>query len=384
MRTKLFDLLCVSFALYSLAQCQTTKSLVLCTTLLGGSSKNPVPTRTIALTVRSTATAKETFTPAVTVTPTAPTITATETVTLTSTETGPQVTGTFTTLSLTIVDGGRVTSVYTNTLFTTITETISRTPPATTIPTSPGFTPAASQTGNPIPALKLARRELEARAPSYRTTCVAGPDGKATFTPRLYPTQVLCGVLYQVIATTTKTFTASTTATVTDIPPPPSSTTTTISVTITDTVIPADATVTSTITSTFTNIGTSISITATTSTITSTQTLDLPIPTFYAACGPDNIISSVNGANIVGIASNNQVSLSRFSTPYDCCVSCITSQTCAAGLFIANGATCYLVAQTRTCDPKVEVLRFQLQMGAPGGNSISTGNCGAVANGGLL
>ena len=37
-----------------------------------------------------------------------------------------------------------------------------------------------------------------------------------------------------------------------------------------------------------------------------------------------------------------------------------------------------MVAQTRICDPKVEVLRFQLQMGAPGGNLISTGNCGAV------
>ncbi|KAI4272129.1 MAG: hypothetical protein LQ337_005517 [Flavoplaca oasis] len=173
MRTKLLDLLCVSFALYSPARCQSTKPLVLCTTLLGGSSKNPVPTRTIALTVRSTATAKETFTPAVTLTPTAPTITAMETVTLTSTETGPQVTGTFTTLELTVVDGGRVTSVYTNTLFTINTKTITPTPPALTIPISPGFTPAASQTGTAIPALKLARRELEARAPSYRTTCVA-------------------------------------------------------------------------------------------------------------------------------------------------------------------------------------------------------------------
>ncbi|KAI4273269.1 MAG: hypothetical protein L6R38_006378, partial [Xanthoria sp. 2 TBL-2021] len=237
---------------------------------------------------------------------------------------------------------------------------VTRTPGAGTIPTSPGFTPAASQVQNTATALKFARRELEVRAPTYRTRCIGGPEGKPTFTPQLYPTQVLCGALYQVIATTTKTLTASATATVTGNPPPPSLTITTVSLTITSNVVPVDASTTTTVLSNFINVGTSLSFTVTIATITSTQTVDGPQPTVYAACGQDNLLTSVNGENIVGFASNNALSrILNFSNPYNCSVACITSPNCAAGILFRDEATCYLVAQTgMTSDPKVEVLRF--------------------------
>lgn len=216
----------------------------------------------------------------------------------------------------------------------------------------------------------------------YRTRCIDGPDGKPTFTPQLYPTEALCGALYQVIPTTKKTLTASVIATVTgNPPPPPSLTTTTVSLTI-----PIDASTTTTILSTFTNIGTSLSFTVTTASITSTQTVDESQPTVYAACEQDNLLTSASGETIVGFGSSNALSRIRdVSNPYDCCVACITSPDCATGVLFRDEATCYLVAQTgMTCDPKVEVLRVFTKPCTPNGNSLSTGYCGVVTNGGSI
>ncbi|KAL8751061.1 MAG: hypothetical protein Q9199_006674 [Rusavskia elegans] len=208
-------------------------------------------------------------------------------------------------------------------------------------------------------------------------------DGKPTFTPQLYPTQVLCGALYQVVATTTKTLTGSATATVTGNPPPPSIT---VSLIITSTVVPVDASTTATVLSTFTNIGASLSFTVTNTTITSTQTVDRPQPTVHAACGQDNLLTSVSGENIVGFGSSNALSRIRdVSNPCDCCVACITSPNCATGVLFSDEAACYLVAQMgMTCDPKVEVLRLFPKPCRPNGSSLSTGYCGVVTNGGSI
>ena len=74
----------------------TTKAVSLCTTLYGGTSKNPVPTTTYGLTLTSKVTVKSTSTPMQTITPAPTTNTYSTTTTNTVTVTLPQATDTFT------------------------------------------------------------------------------------------------------------------------------------------------------------------------------------------------------------------------------------------------------------------------------------------------
>ncbi|KAI9844667.1 MAG: hypothetical protein M1837_005409 [Sclerophora amabilis] len=377
MKITLPQLLFGVFTLSSAVVSDSTKSLVLCTTLLGGVSKNPVPSKTFALTVTSRATLSITSTPVSTITPPALTRTISETTTLTSTITNPQVTRTYSSEVTTTVVG-----TTTSTIQSTITSLVTTTSTfdgTTTIPTSPGFTPAASQTN--FPPARMVRR-VEARAPKYRTQCKAGSDGIPTFSPKLYPTQVLCGGLVKVIQTTTKTFTASTTATVTGTPPPASSTTVTETTTTTSTVVPDDASTTLFSTETASSLSTVFSTTTSTITSTTTQVIQAPQATYYAACGPENQLSTVGDGNVYGFGTNNAVSqLSNIKSPYDCCVACLTSPTCGASVVFSGGnGVCFLVAQTGgTCDPKAVVLNYFTRPGVPKNDFVSTSNCGAIA-----
>ncbi|KAL8804029.1 MAG: hypothetical protein Q9182_002820 [Xanthomendoza sp. 2 TL-2023] len=328
--SSLFTLLFAFLAFSSIALGQSTKSTVLCTTLLGATPKTPAPSKTIAVTVTTTTTSTSTFT-------------------------------------------------NTKTVTTTITVT-----PTTTIATSPGFTPAASQTNNPQgPGLygrKMARRELEPRA-FPRTRCSAGPNGKPTFTPALYPTQVLCGALIKVIKTTTKTFTASTTATVVGTPVPPNSITTTFSTATTQTLTPIDASTTETLSITQPILITDYATSTAYATTTATETVEAPTATYYAACGAANQLSTVEGKGITSFGTSNTASyVTGITTGYDCCVACITSPaTCGAAALFVPSSTCVLVTpRNNMCDPKMQVLEFFTQSGFPQQAVISTGNCGAV------
>ena len=78
-----------------LAFADSTKTLQACTTLLGKSSKSPVPTASIALTFTSKAVVKSTSTPVTTITPAPGTTLISTTLTSTTTSTLVQQTDTF-------------------------------------------------------------------------------------------------------------------------------------------------------------------------------------------------------------------------------------------------------------------------------------------------
>jgi len=79
-----------------------------------------------------------------------------------------------------------------------------------------------------------------------------------------------------------------------------------------------------------------------------------------------------------GFGVNNAFSQTTASSAYDCCVACITSDSCGADAFFSGGI-CFLVSDNGDCDPKQQVLAFITQSGDPGGDFVSAGNCGAIA-----
>lgn len=84
-----------------------------------------------------------------------------------------------------------------------------------------------------------------------------------------------------------------------------------------------------------------------TETATATVTVQAPEETYYAACGPSNQQSTLNGAPITNGYYNYGLSSVAANSAYDCCVACLTDSTCGvtayqAGLCIklSNGGTC--------------------------------------------
>jgi len=416
MKTAPIQLLCGVLALSATVAANSTEDFLLCTTLFGPVSKATVPTVTYALTLTSHATLKLTSTPSTTVTPPASTETASVTTTITSSLTEPQVTDTFSsTTTTTIVSTTTISSTQTITSTVSTTSTIGTT---TTIPTSPGFTPAIAEES--VTASVLQRRGLRGRTPKYSTLVTAGKDGKPTAYPKFYPTEVVCAGLVEVIVTTTKVSTATTTTTITAAPPPPSSTTITFTTSTTTTIVPIDASTTITTTDTTSSTSTTSTTTTTTTQTTTTVTLTIPTATFYAACDPStNQLEYVGGVPIIGkwaksldlspsfepvyplvpfsrpvklklsIRSQTNVMYAGFGTnnalnqvtsdsAYDCCVACITSSSCGADAFFSPNV-CFLVSDDGDCDPKQQVLDFITESGAPGGDFVSSGNCGAIA-----
>ena len=156
-----------------------------------------------------------------------------------------------------------------------------------------------------------AANALEPRATS--TGCmVQNHNGKTTATPVLYPGSVKCYKLAEVVTFSTITATASTTITITA----------------------AQQTTTAT------------SVTTTTSTVTSEQ----PQATFYAACGNDNLVSSVDGFGIDTISDfSNGLSFVAANSAYDCCVACVLNSNCAGTIFDTRGLGCIVANGPGTC-----------------------------------
>lgn len=100
-----------------------------------------------------------------------------------------------------------------------------------------------------------------------------------------------------------------------------------------------------------------VTITASRPTITSTKTSVVTVPS-YAACGANNLLSSdpATGAVIDDLIFNNGVGTmltqQPATTPYDCCVKCITTPDCAYSYFNDNysyydGATDSIVYESQ-------------------------------------
>ncbi|KAI4263268.1 MAG: hypothetical protein L6R42_001583 [Xanthoria sp. 1 TBL-2021] len=199
----------------------------------------------------------------------------------------------------------------------TVGVTITATGPTTTIPASAGFIPASS-------APNLRKRESQARA-----NLLAGnrPELAPRAITTAYPTTVSCGVLVKIIATELKTVTGTKTATVTASP---STVTKVIPVTysVTKTVCPAGASTTTTVTTTLAPITSFVPVTTTTTTTaTLTFTIQEPESTYYAACGPENLLTNdqFEGGNLTQ-ADPQVYGWARTSvaeSAYDCCAQCI-------------------------------------------------------------
>ena len=131
-----------------------------------------------------------------------------------------------------------------------------------------------------------------------------------------------------------------------------------------------------TVTTTLAPVTTSFTASTTiTSTTTLTATVEQPAATFYAACGPSNLLSRVYDSVLEptfgdpnGYLSSASVNPSYYDdegelvtiiqttlvadNAYDCCVQCITNPNCGGGFFQEDDWNqCTLSTPVRECDP---------------------------------
>ncbi|KAJ8069134.1 hypothetical protein OCU04_002808 [Sclerotinia nivalis] len=192
-----------------------------------------------------------------------------------------------------------------------------------------------------------------------------------------YPAFIGCTATIKIDSTTTITETAS--STITNLATFYITETSTSTITTTTSVMLADAS-TTLISTLISTISSTIAATSTT-TLTTTQTISEisgATPTFYAACGANNVISSFNGQLITqNRFLNNVLAATTAASAYDCCVACQTAAAgCAGSLFLGGGA-CYLSASAGTCDGSVVANYFYTSAGTTSnGFFVSNGPCG--------
>ncbi|APA11060.1 predicted protein [Sclerotinia sclerotiorum 1980 UF-70] len=192
-----------------------------------------------------------------------------------------------------------------------------------------------------------------------------------------YPAFIGCTSTIKIESTTTITETAS--STITNLATPYITETSTSTITTTTSVMLADASTTliSTLISTISSTIAATSIT----TITSTQTVSEisgATPTVYAACAPNNVISSFNGQSISqNRFLNNVLAATTAASAYDCCVACQKNASgCAGSLYLPGGA-CYLSSSDGKCDGSVVANYFYTSAGTSANAfSVSNGPCG--------
>ena len=112
-----------------------------------------------------------------------------------------------------------------------------------------------------------------------------------------------------------------------------------------------------------------------TQTATATVNVQAPGATYYAACGPSNQQSTVNGQNIVGGSAYGTISQSTQNSAYDCCVSCLNDPTCGAGAY-GDGNDCYTFGNSGTCSESTAVV--MLNTGGGSAYTVFDTYCGSV------
>jgi hypothetical protein len=225
-----------------------------------------------------------------------------------------------------------------------------------------GFVPIRSA----YPVARRARSEersgrFDLRAPD-KVKCTF-KNGKPVFSPALYPDSVKCGALVNVYKTSTITKTAAKVSTITAPTPTTIIMATSISV-ITLTVAPSNIQTTVFTTATVISVAMTTITPVTSISSTTTVTEAKPAATNYAACGPNNQASSVNGQGFAVISIPRGTSFTDVpgATPYDCCVSCFTTGGCFGYFFLIRSCT---LLQTDNV--------AQGQCGAPNRGGFSTG-----------
>lgn len=109
---------------------------------------------------------------------------------------------------------------------------------------------------------------------------------------------------------------------------------------------------------------------------TSTIYSSFPTP-YYAACSPENIAKSIDGAPIGRLDVKNVFGVISANTPYECCVKNVQDN--YAGSFFQKGV-CFLISQASplTCDPEEQAFTFARNGALDMSDAIvlSNGNCG--------
>ncbi|KAJ9665945.1 hypothetical protein H2201_003856 [Coniosporium apollinis] len=368
------------------ALAQVSLSLV-CITKEGKSSLASVGTTTTTLSLFSTAKEQFTTTPSSTVTPPPDSTTMTDTAWITETMTLPTVTDHYTSSS-TIYDTSTETATITTTTTTQI-DSYTTTTPVTTVPTSPGFIPVASGFGFPGFRKRMADAPMrfEARAKPPPTTDLpilqVEPGKKNKFPETVSCTEIALG-----ITTETKTHTAKNTATVTAEPSIITAWTTT-TLTTTSTVVPPNVQVTTVFVHSTLLTETATQTNTETSTTSSTITVVAPTSTYYAACGPENVVRNANGGtfNALQISGSIQPSFwSNTPTAYDCCVRCMNTPNCALANWAGGQCMVHPIGGTAgtsggVCNVKHYFGNFFQRDGLGDPWTISNGNCGQFSYG---
>ncbi|CAD6575139.1 MAG: hypothetical protein ASARMPRED_007105 [Alectoria sarmentosa] len=366
----------LAFCLHSALCSVTTLDLVeICSTSIGTVSKSSVGSTTAFLTVLETCTVISTSTPIVTISPAPKTTTSTTTKFLTSTKTVPNTSLNTFTSTTTIVGTVSITTVVATTTVTSTETDATTSTPTTTIPTSAGFVPASSapllkkRAAAPTPA----RSDLlAARRPNLQSK-------RALTSSQVFPESVTCGVLVEIISSSTKVATAPTatvhacTSTITRV--------STVTSTIVSTNVSPAAPTTQTISSTIYVTSTIAATSTTTQVSTVSNTVIAPSATFYAACASNNLLSNdpYDGGNLCSAyAVDNTVQLNTDSA-YDCCVACQQNSNCGGAFFDIAGGTCVIDQPSQACDPNyVGSIEISGCNDVPATFIGIDGNCGQV------
>lgn len=369
-----------------------------CVTLLGSISKSKVGTAYHTQIIHSTAHLTSTSTPSTTVYPsTQDTTTSTMVCMETSTVVANVSTDYYTSYST-----NYQTSTFTSSVNTTTTLIIPSTVYTTqtiTVPTSAGFVPVASGMGYPGAKKREAhpnnRFDLDARAVSSSlsksastTLAVIQAQSGVPMVSGSYPTTVSCETIFEIFTTLQTTVTGTSTATITA---PPFTATVYVmnNITSTSTLIPEDARV-STIFIDEIAVSTTIVETETfTSTVSNIVTVAAPSATYYAACAPNNIVGTANGASFGAMQISGTVQprfyYAHLNSAYDCCVACQTTNNCAGASYVDGTCSVYPIGGTAgtsggTCNPKVFFGDyFPYSGGDP--QTVINGPCGQFAYG---
>ncbi|KAI4234626.1 MAG: hypothetical protein L6R40_006710 [Gallowayella cf. fulva] len=271
-----------------------------------------------------------------------------------------------------------------------------------TVPTPAGFTPVLQGNGY-VPKIK--GREVIPRAVTASSVVrysIAGNAQTQVIKPTQYSAAVTCVKVLAPYTTVTSTATAPTRTTT--LLAVVSTKTNLVSTTSTVTQVPPEVTATQTITSTATVDQNAIVTTTTVETTKTgflpsppslpqgqilthlpvTETVVAPAPTYYAACGSDNLATTANGGyTISGVGISGRNYQVPANSAYDCCAACQASN-CKVSLWFGAAypsGVCYN-SYDDTCRPGSVTDYFYTYSDNSYGYDISNGPCGAYENGG--
>ncbi|KAF4548925.1 Hypothetical protein D9617_24g016380 [Elsinoe fawcettii] len=363
----------------------TRTTTLACVTSLGNSSLASIPTIHNTVTQSFPVSRKTVLTRTVTVTPKRAFAVRAVVATSTSTVTASTTSGTSTTTVLTVTTS---TTTVKRTITTTKTATATTTVPPATVTAAPrsGFVPLAS-------AIATAQAKIDKRAVPHKHRKNKKFQRRILANGALdtehFPAQVVCNTLIQVITTNLKTVVAPKTRTL--FASASTRTSTSVStkiVTTTQMLVIGAAKIE---TEVFTNTRTMTTTRNVTSTATITRTLTRtsagPTPTFYAACGTNNIVGSVNGTGIKEVGLVREPAVRTATDAYSCCVACQLSTNCAFSQFFPSSKTCFIARrnQRRVCDSKAEAGEFLTGFDVqPDVSFLSNSGCGQVVFEGVL